>query len=375
MKKRQIIIIAVAVLIVVAAKLVSDVVGTPKERPKPQPKEKINTVFVDTVALSDIPIIVESTGRLQAVDRIELYSEVQGAMLPDGGRFRAGTSFRKGETLFSIRADDQRAAVISSRSNFLQNLSTVMPDIRLDHEESYPAWNTFLSDADAETGVPILPDNMSESLERFLTGRGILSSYYAMRNAEAQLAKYTIRAPFSGVLTEASVIPGSVVRTGTRLGLFLRPEVYELEVAVDASTIHYLEIGQMVELSKADSEQRFNGEIVRVNKALDPSTQLCSFFVKVSDPALQDGMYLQAQVQAATIEGAFRVSRSTLLDQQAVYVVQDSLLRRQEVEVLHTNSGSTVIRGLKDGQVVLSQVPPDAFEGMKVQIYTKKQPA
>ncbi|NNC84155.1 MAG: HlyD family efflux transporter periplasmic adaptor subunit [Flavobacteriales bacterium] len=373
MKKRQLIIIAVALAIIVLARLASNFIGTPPERPAPTPVEKVNTVFVDTVALAEIPISIRSTGRVEAIDRVVLYSEVQGMMLPDGGRFRAGNRFKRGDVLFRIRSNDQRAAVVSARSSFLQTLSTVMADIRLDHPDEYPNWDAFLTSADAEDGIPSLPENISQGLERFLTGRGVLSSYYTVRNAEAQLSKYTVRAPFNGVLTEASAVPGTVLRQNTEVGVFLKPGQYEIETAVDRSTIDLLSVGREVEVTESMSGDSWAGTVKRINSAVDPSTQLCSFFTHVQADDLEDGTYVDVSVQAEQVKEAYVVSRSTLIDEKALYTVVDSLLHIRPIQVIHIEGGNAIVKGLKNGDVILEQVPPDAFEGMQVAIYTKEE--
>ena len=66
----------------------------------------------------------------------------------------------------------------------------------------------------------------------FITGRGILSGFYNVKNLEQRLSKYRLVAPFSGVLTEALVTEGTLIRSGQKLGEFIDPTVYELEVAI-----------------------------------------------------------------------------------------------------------------------------------------------
>lgn len=371
MKKRQIIIVAVAILIIVIARLASNAIGEPKERPKPVSKEKVNTVFVDTVILGDIPIIVQTTGRVEAVERAELFGEIQGIMLSDGGRFRAGNRFRRGEVLIAVKSDDQRAQVVSVRSEFMRALTAVMPDIRLDHPNDYGIWSEFLNQADAQDGIPPLPSDIPESLERFLTGKGILSSYYSVRAAEAQMQKYRLTAPFDGVLTEALVDPGTVIRPGQRVGLFIKPGIYEVETAVDVRTIERINVGQEVRVTESETGRNWIGRVSRVNAALDPNSQLCSFFTRLEESEIRDGMYLETQVQARTAKDAFSVSRSTLLEGDAVYVIREGFLQRQPIQVAHITGGQAVIQGLEEGMLVLEQVPPDVFEGMRVEVYRK----
>ncbi|NNK80921.1 MAG: hypothetical protein HKO93_05455, partial [Flavobacteriales bacterium] len=73
MKKRQVYIIAGAVGIFLIARLISDLLGTPPERRAAPPKSNITTVFSQEVKTGKIPVLVESTGLIEAVERVELY--------------------------------------------------------------------------------------------------------------------------------------------------------------------------------------------------------------------------------------------------------------------------------------------------------------
>ena len=63
-------------------------------------------------------------------------------------------------------------------------------------------------------------------------------------NLEKILSFYTIRAPFSGVLVNANVTEGSLIRSGSRTREFISPGDYELMVALPKSYLSNIEKGQ-----------------------------------------------------------------------------------------------------------------------------------
>ena len=80
---------------------------------------------------------------------------------------------------------------------------------------------------------------------------------------ELTLAKYNITAPFDGVLVEALVTPGSLIRPGQKLGEFIQPTVFEIEAPVSASMIGFLKIGQKVTVTSTNNDsKKWIGEIV-----------------------------------------------------------------------------------------------------------------
>ena len=370
MKPRQIIIVTVALAILLSGKLISDKLSEPKVKPARKAAKNVTTVFVETVKNSEIPILIESTGLLEAVNRMELYSEVQGVMLPDNGRFKAGNTFSQGQALVNIRADDQRAGVIAQRSSFQRSLSAVLPDIRLDFPDEFAVWQSYLQKLKVESSVEELPEVKSEKLKLFLTGRNIYSEFYSVKNAEITLSKFSIRAPYAGLLAEANADPGTVIRPGQKLGVFIKPGAYELEASVSAANAESLKQGQEVELKMEGVENKmWKGKISRVNRAIDPQSQMSSFFVNISSNDLKDGMFLKAGAKGKSVANAFELPRSVLLNNNHVYVVENNLLVEHKVHPIHFADRTVIVNGLEDGMQVLIKIPPAAFAGMSVTIY------
>ncbi len=374
MKKRQIIIIATAIGILVIGKLVGDLLGKPKDKKAKPPRTNITTVFTQVVENDSVPIYIESTGVLKAIRRIELFSEVQGVMEADNGRFKAGNSFRKGDLLINIRSNDQEAQLFAQRSSFESALTSIMPDLKVDFPDDFKKWEEYLIAFSTTSSVRDLPEVKSEKLNSFLVGRGIYRDYHSLKNLEIINAKYSLRAPYDGVLIKANVDPGTVIRPGQALGTFIQADSYEMETSVDAVSADKLQIGQKVELSMQGIEdKKWEGTISRLVKAIDVNSQMSTFFVKVDSEDLKEGMFLQAKVEARKIPNSFQLSRSSLIDKDQVYVVQADSLVLKEITNEYFTQNEVVISGLKDGEVVLNKVPPSAFPGMKVSVYKEEK--
>ncbi|MFT5337017.1 MAG: membrane fusion protein (multidrug efflux system) [Luteibaculaceae bacterium] len=372
MKKRQIIIILAAIAIVYIGRLGMQMLGEPTERKVKETTERIVTVFTETVKLGDVEIQVKSTGSLEAKDRMELYSEVQGMMLPDKGRFKAGTRFQKGDLLLGIRNDNVLASTIALRAAFASNLSTTMADIRIDFNEAFATWSSYLNSIDPEKTLPSLPEVSNSKFKSYLNGKNVFADYYNVRNAEIGLSRFGIKAPFSGVLTDARVNPGTVIRPGQLLGVFVQPGVYELRASTDAKTLQSLVVGKTVAVtSESTGDTSFPGKISRINVNIDPETQMSEFFVELRSKELKEGMFMSLDVDAKTIQNAYELNRAALRDSKFAYVVENDALRKITLEILHKSESTVVVRGLESGQVVLSKLPPSAFEGMKVNIYNE----
>jgi len=187
---------------------------------------------------------------------------------------------------------------------------------------------------------------------------------------EVRLSKYIIRAPYNGILTEALVNPGSLVRQGQKLGKFINPSIYELEVAVNSDYIDLLQLGNKVQLHNLENTKSWLGKIIRINGIVDQSSQTVKAFIQVNEKGIREGMYLEARLVAKSENNAYELPRKLLVNNKSVYVIEnDTLLSLITVDPVYFNDQTVVIKGLPNGKMTLSKPVPGAYDGMAVKIH------
>lgn len=344
-----------------------------KEIPTEIAKE-VKTVFVQEVVNDTVPIIIPANGNLTAKNRLELYAEVQGVFRSSAHDFKPGQPYSRGQVLLNLDSSEYYASVQAAKSELYNLITSIMPDLRLDYPEYFEKWQTYLDGFDINKSTPQLPETASEKERYFITGRGIISSYYNVKNLEQRLGKYRIVAPFSGILTEALVNKGTLVRSGQKLGEFIDTSVYELEVAVSKRFGDLLELGEEVMLSDRNDIEQFTGKVVRINGRVDQATQTIRVFIEVKgSDKLKEGMYLQANLEARDEPNAISIPRQLLVDNSQIYVVRDSILDLVEINPVYFSDKEAVISGLPDGTQYLSKSVPGAYAGMRVKIFEDQQ--
>ncbi|MEP3998953.1 MAG: HlyD family efflux transporter periplasmic adaptor subunit [Ekhidna sp.] len=369
---RKIIFTVLGIVLIVVSFFLSQVIIDSKKTFKPKAEKVVKTVFTEVVENSTVPIVVTANGNLTAKQRVELYAEVQGVFNKGSKLFKEGQAFRQGETIISIDADEYSASVQSSKSDLFNQLTSIMPDLRLDYPDIYPKWQEYLSNFDMSKTTPALPKMETEKEKFFISGRGILTSYYNVKNLEQRLSKYRIVAPFSGVLTEAVVTEGTLVRSGQKLGEFINPEVYELEVSISKRFTDLLKVGESVELTNIDDNSKYKGKVTRINGSIDQATQTVKAYIEVDDKNLREGMYLEANLDAKKEENAIEIDRSLLLDGNKIFVVRDSILDMIDVDPVYFSDKRVVLKGVPDGVTIMSKPLSGAYTGMAVKIYSEQ---
>jgi membrane fusion protein (multidrug efflux system) len=368
MDTRKIVLSVLGLLLIAGSFYAASVIIANKNIQKPIPQKVVKTVFVQTVENGTVPIVVSANGNLMAKRRVELYSEVQGVFKSGSVLFKPGQKYSAGQTIISIDAQEYYASVQSSKSNLYNLITSIMPDLRLDYPEVFPKWETYLRNFDIQNTTPPLPQMVSEKERYFISGRGILTNYYNVKNQEQRLSKYRITAPFNGVVTEALVTEGTLVRSGQKLGEFIDTSVYELEVAVSKSYSDLLKLGEQVELVNLDNSKRYIGKVARINGNIDQLSQTIRAFIEVRNADLKEGMYLQANLNTKEEAEAIEIDRGLLLEGDKIFVVRDTILDLIAVKPVFFSDKKVVLKEVPDGTTILSKPVIGAYAGMLVKV-------
>lgn len=368
MDTRKIVLSVLGLLLIAVSFYAASVIIANKNTQKPIPKKVVKTVFVQTVENGIVPIVISANGNLMAKRRVELYSEVQGVFKPGNVLFKPGQKYSAGQTIISIDAEEYNASVQSSKSNLYNLITSIMPDLRLDYPEVFPKWEAYLRNFDIQKTTPPLPTMDSEKERYFISGRGILTNYYNVKNQEQRLSKYRITAPFNGVVTDALVTEGTLVRSGQKLGEFIDTSVYELEVAVSKSYSDLLKLGEQVELVNLDNSKKYMGKVARINGNIDQLSQTIRAFIEVRNADLKEGMYLQANLNTKEEAEAIEIDRGLLLEGDKIFVVRDSILDMIDVEPVFFSDKKVVLKEVPNGTTILSKPVIGAYAGMLVKV-------
>jgi len=358
-------------LIVIGVFLAGKIIDSKKSF-RPRAEKVVKTVFTEVVENTTVPIVVPANGNLTAKRRVELYAEVQGVFRGGNKLFKAGTRYRSSETIIRIDASEYAASVQSAKSNLYNQLTSIMPDLRLDYPEIFPKWETYLNGFDMAKATPKLPEMTTEKEKFFISGRGILTSFYNVKNLEQRLSKYRISAPFDGVVTEALVTEGTLVRSGQKLGEFINTDSYELEVAVSKTFSDLLKVGEKVELTNLNKTKTYTGKVARINSRVDQASQTIKAFIEVNDSSLREGMYLEANLDAKEEPDAIEIDRSLLLENNQIFVVRDSILDLIDVRPVYFSDKRVVLKEVPDGTVIMAKPLLGAYTGMAVKVYEDK---
>ncbi len=304
-------------------------------------------VDVDTARLAAVVEAVRATGRIEAVQAVELRPDEPGRVVEL--LFREGQAVERGTPL--VRVDDALLRAQAERAAAERDLARQ----QLERVRRLRAENAA-APADLERAEA------------------------ACRGAEAALAvlqlqveRTTVRAPFAGVVGQRFVSPGDYVTTATRLLTLQTMDPQRAVIEVPERYAGDLRSGQRVEFTVAAHPGRlFHGSVEFIDPVVQPDGRTIVVKARAPNPGhlLKAGMFIEARLATATRQGAVVVPEGAvqpLRTANVVWAVVDGKASRRVVQLGVRSQGTVeVLSGVEAGELVVVGGLERMGEGMPV---------
>jgi membrane fusion protein (multidrug efflux system) len=308
----------------------------------PMPVE-VSPVVVQTVADK-----FEAVGTIEAVQSINVVSEIDGAVvsLP----FREGAEIKRGDLIAQL--DDSQLAAEVARAEALR-------------EQASANYERVKEVVDQKAAAPQDLDDAAASLK-------VAEANLAL--AKARLAKTRIVAPFDGLLGARHVSIGAFIRAGQLITALADIDAIRVNFSAPERILPLLKDKAQVDVSTtAYTGYQLHGRIIVVEPVLDAATRNGRVVAEMANPGHRFLPGMSANVSAVLSErpNALTIPNEAVFasgSQSFVYIVKpDSTVARVAL-TLGTRSPNVVevVNGLDRNAVVVRAGHQKLFEGAKV---------
>ncbi|MBW8243589.1 efflux RND transporter periplasmic adaptor subunit [Muricauda oceani] len=350
-----------------------------------EPEAESEGATIETAILVDVvtaekgtfaPTIV-ATGTVQPVEDVILSPLVPGQIVRRDPAFTPGGFVKKGEVLLQIDPSDYRNTLELRKSELLQSETALATEMG---RQQIAEQDLQLINNDSLFGDNPLSDNETQLVLRKPQLNAVKATIEAarasMNQAQLNLDRTTIRAPFDAHILTQNVTVGSQVAQGDDLGRIVGTDSYWVTATVPVSRIQWLkfpdseeEKGSVVHIENSSawpSGTQRQGYLDRQIGALDNQTRLARVLVRVEDPLatsdelqgapkLMIGTFVEVNIQADSIPNVVRLDRDLVRSNQTAWVMKDNLLEIRELDIILTDNQYAYIRsGLQDGDKVVT---------------------
>ena len=253
-------------------------------QPAPDQGAVVSTPIVDTVAADTALAHATDTARaasafdvsgtLEPQSRALLRAELSGALRTLAAK--VGEPVRAGAVLATLEVPAVRAALAAAEAQ-VQAQQVSLQQVQRERAR--------VAGLLAVGGVSRA--EMDEWDARVQATEAALQAAQAQRaSAQGDVARLTVRAPFSGVVERRMATQGSMVQAGDELLSIIDPGTLELDAGVPATLARAARPGARVALRVAGwGDSTVTARIVRVAPALDPVTRQLRVTVRVPNAA------------------------------------------------------------------------------------------
>ncbi|PHS24714.1 MAG: efflux transporter periplasmic adaptor subunit [Robiginitomaculum sp.] len=354
---------------------------------KPKPEKKIEVikptpVLVVSPQRKTVHLAVNTQGEVRPQTEIDIIPQISGKIVYVAPGFIDGGFFKKNDMLVRIEAADFNLRVIQAEAQVAQAEQRLARE-QAESEIAKHDW-AELGEGEASPLTLRLPQ-MAEAQA------SLDSANARLADANLQLSRTVIRAPFTGRVRTRIADFGQYVTIGTRLGRIFATKVVEVRLPLSDTELSQLDLplafneskaqpGPAVELSAvvAGKQRHWNGRITRTDSAIDPRTRVLFAFVEVDDPygaGADDGMpmavglFVDAHIEGREIPNALVVPRTALRGDNTVYLAKDdNTLSMRSVTVVSSNRNEAIlIAGINPDDKVITSPVRAVAEGMRIE--------
>lgn len=334
------------------------------------------SVNVIDAVFQGVQLKVHSQGTAMPSTESQLIPEVSGRITWMSNNLVGGGYFKKGEELAKIDDLDYR----NSRDRARAALGKT--EAELEHAKF--EYSRLRSLAERKLTSRSMLENALKSYR--VSQAAFQDATVNFEQAEENLKRTTLRAPFSGIVRSESVDIGQFVSRGQSIGTLYANDVVEIRLPVADRQLAYLNLPASPNGSLQPNLQpkvtlttqyagralSWEGRIVRTEAEIDVSSRMVQLVARVTNDQplnpISVGLFLNAEIQGLAAKDVVVLPRSALRnDNQVLIVDANDKLRFRSITPLRLYQDDVLIAsGLKAGERVCVSTLQTAIEGMSV---------
>jgi len=345
-------------------------VRTSPQARQSRPKHVATLVQTRPVEKTTAPVIVEAMGTVIAAQEITLQPQVSGTVVKLNPAFVPGGRVEAGEVLLVIEPAEYQVAVDRAQATLARNEAQLQSAIweleRLQGLERHAVNKKELDDG---------------YTARAVAEADVAVARASLEQARIDLARTTIRAPFSGIITSEAVDLGAQVTSQTQLATLVGTDAYWVQASIPVDRLSWVTIppadgqpGSPVHIQQQlglGTRAEWEGHVVRLLGDLEPQGRMARLLITVPDPLrlksapdkrvpLLISSYVDVAIEGRSVRNVVLVGRDELHDGNNVWIMNsDDLLDIRPIEIAFRGREQVLVSGgLTAGErLVVSDLP------------------
>ena len=312
---------------------------------------------------------ISAMGTVEPSQDITLSPRVGGEITQMSENFTPGGYVQKGDMLLQIDPADYRN-ILQQRQSELQQAESDL-NIEMGRQNVAQQDYELLGDTlrNENRSLVLREPQLNAARSR------VQSAEAAVEQAELNLQRTTIRAPFDAYILSRNANVGSQVAPGDNLARLVGLDEYWVEATVPQSSLRWITVpqngdeGSPVKIRNRTAwnpDEFRDGTLFRLVGALENETRMARVLVSVPDPhgylsenddkpRLMIGSFVEANIQAEQLEDVVRLNRDFIRQDDTIWVMENDTLRIRNADILFRDANYAYItNGLEENDRVVT---------------------
>jgi len=200
-----------------------------------------------------------------------------------------------------------------------------------------------------------------------------------LKASKVALARLTIRAPFSGIITERFIEKGQNIALGTQLFTLLDRDPLQARIYLPEKEVFGIEKNQQVNLTlNAQKDVKFAGKIDQINPAVDSKTGTVKVTIVVdkAPDEVRPGSFIDVRLVTQRHENALLIPKRALVEEAGekyVFLLNKDMVVRRTVKVGFTDNGNAeILLGISAGNTAVIAGQGSLRDGSRAEVVASR---
>jgi RND family efflux transporter MFP subunit len=324
---------------------------------------------------------IRSEGTVTPKTQTNVIPEIKGRVTWISPNLVVGGYFQAGDLLVTIDAADYEARTGLAQAQLLR------AEAELEHKRfELQRLQTLIKDN-------LVSQSNLENAARAhkIAKANVIESKINLAQAERDLSRTKITAPFEGMVRSESIDIGQFVQQGAPIASIYASDAVEVRLPIVNAQLAYLDpanlqrgeldpaTAPMIRLTARYAGTSFvwRGQLARTEGEIDAQSRMITAVARVRQdnqspdvPPLQVGAFVAAEIEGQYLDDIVRLPRAALRPNSQVLIIDgDNRLRFRAVNVLRLENDFVLIdSGLESGEVVNLSPIQTVVDGMRVSL-------
>lgn len=357
-----------------------------KTTPKPERKARTKTpriVRARPLTRTDETVSLPAMGTVMPSKATDLTPQISGLIQEIDPGLEPGARYARGDILYRIDPTDYKLALEQRKADLAK--AELNYKLELGRQEiAAREWKLL----DQGKNTSALEKELTLRKPHLAEAKAALAGAKSrVRQAEINLERTRIRAPYDCIIESKSVDLGAQVTPQTPLVRVVNSSTFWITATVPATKLSWIRLpdreqkGSLVEvaLQGGRNDVAWTGRVIQFLPGIETQGRLARILVAVDDPLgkqppLLIGSYVRLSIQGIALRDVLAIARSSLRSNDTVWLATpDNKLAIRKAGILWRSKDQVYIRsGVEEGDRLITSDISAPVEGMTIQTDTKR---